>query len=153
MGGSRNLAVGAYHLLYSLLDDTKMNSNTCTGPDAVVAALVGAIALSEYNANPDPSYSAGTIASLLAFMVGCLGIILSLLNAGFVDHILSGYLLTGFILGVSNAIMVDQIPELLGLELRLNQAVVIRTLFYFQLQLYSKLMYHVLILRTQPSPN
>ena len=91
------------------------------GPEALVSVVVGAAVTNEATVNS--VLTEFEIATVLAFEVGILLIILSILKAGFVDHILSGYLLTGFILGVSNLIMIDQIPELLGLDLNLTQSV------------------------------
>ncbi|KAI8927112.1 sulfate transporter family-domain-containing protein [Entophlyctis helioformis] len=50
-------------------------------------------------------------------MVGMICLILWVLRAGFVDNILSGYLLTGFVLSVACLIMTEQLPEMLALTL------------------------------------
>lgn len=39
------------------------------------------------------------------------------MRAGFIENVLSGYLLSGFILGVATLIMTEQLPQLLGLPL------------------------------------
>ena len=57
------------------------------------------------------------LAALLGMIVGAFAILLAVIRAGFIDNIMSGYLLTGFVLGVANLIMVEQLPGMFGLVL------------------------------------
>ncbi|KAJ3241984.1 Solute carrier 26 [Chytriomyces hyalinus] len=85
------------------------------GPEAVVAVVTGSTVL-EIMASTS-AYTASQIASSLAFMVGVVCIGVGVFRGGFVDNILSGYLLVGFVLGISNLICIEQIPGLFGLTL------------------------------------
>jgi MFS superfamily sulfate permease-like transporter len=64
----------------------------------------------------NPATNPDQLASLYAFMVGLLMILLAVLQGGFLDQLISGYLLTGFITGVSLLVIAEQIPALLGLH-------------------------------------
>lgn len=79
------------------------------GPEASLCIILGVTIESERDVAPE------LVASLLALMVGVLCIFLSIMRLGFIDQILSGYLLTGFVLGISNLIMTEQLPGMLGL--------------------------------------
>jgi MFS superfamily sulfate permease-like transporter len=111
-------------ILYTIFGSSRQLS---IGPEALVCVVVGATVVSSI----DPATSSGSsaasgfnytpsqVASTMGLIVGTLALLLSLLKAGFVDNILSGYLLTGFVLGVSNLIVVEQLPDLLGLDVEL----------------------------------
>ena len=81
--------------------------------------MVGMVIDSEITKFPNTGFPPALIASTLAFIVGIICIVLAIFRAGFIDNILSGYLLTGFVLGVSNLIVVEQIPSLLQLQVDL----------------------------------
>ncbi|KAJ3307655.1 Solute carrier 26 [Blyttiomyces sp. JEL0837] len=55
----------------------------------------------------------------MAFVVGIMCIAIALLRGGFIDNILSGYLLTGFIAGIATLITAEQMPEFFGLSVKL----------------------------------
>ncbi|KAJ3008402.1 UNVERIFIED_CONTAM: Solute carrier 26 [Siphonaria sp. JEL0065] len=84
------------------------------GPEAVVSVVTGATIAGLVAAGT--VYTSSEIAITLAFLVGCACIIISILKGGFIDSILSGYMLIGFVMGVSNLICVEQLPALLGLN-------------------------------------
>ncbi|KAJ2993718.1 Solute carrier 26, partial [Globomyces sp. JEL0801] len=89
--------------VYALLGASRQLS---VGPEALSSVLVGVAVLEEMESHEgDPN----TIATLLGAYVGIFAIVLSIIQAGFIDNILSGYLLCGFVLGVANLIIVEQI--------------------------------------------
>ncbi|KAI9361607.1 sulfate transporter family-domain-containing protein [Zopfochytrium polystomum] len=90
------------------------------GPEAMVSVVAGSAIIDYMENNPGTAYTAPQIASALALVVGLMCILLSIMRAGFIDNILSGYLLTGFILGGASLIMVEQLPELLGIDVDLE---------------------------------
>jgi high affinity sulfate transporter 1 len=82
------------------------------GPEALSSVLVGLVVAHEHKiTGQDPN----EIATLLGFIVGLFCIFMAIIRAGFIDNILSGFLLTGFVLGVANLIMVEQLPAMFGL--------------------------------------
>ncbi|KAJ3275243.1 Solute carrier 26 [Terramyces sp. JEL0728] len=81
------------------------------GPEALSSVLVGVACINEVTVNGG---STNDVASALGFYVGIFCIALSLIGAGFVDNIISGYLLNGFVAGVAFLIVVEQLPGLLG---------------------------------------
>ncbi|KAJ3074164.1 hypothetical protein HK102_005869, partial [Quaeritorhiza haematococci] len=83
------------------------------GPEALSSVLVGQAVVNEVERH---GATAAQVAAILTFMVGMLCLFLAVLQAGFIDSILSGYILTGFVLGVANLIMVEQLPEIFGLH-------------------------------------
>ncbi|TPX75352.1 hypothetical protein CcCBS67573_g03387 [Chytriomyces confervae] len=85
------------------------------GPEAVVSVVTGTAVLGIMA--DTTAYTAAQISNSLAFMVGLVCIALAIVRAGFIDSILSGYLLVGFVLGVSNLICIEQFPDLFGLAL------------------------------------
>ncbi|KAJ3071169.1 Solute carrier 26 [Podochytrium sp. JEL0797] len=103
-------------LLYAVFGGSPQLS---MGPEATISTIVGAAVQLQLDANP--SLTAVQIVSALSFLVGILLIALSMLKAGFVDHILSGYLQTGFILGAACLIITEQLPSILGLSVKVNQ--------------------------------
>lgn len=84
------------------------------GPEALSSVLVGLAVskeIEEFGGDPNK------LAALLGMIVGAFAILLAVIRAGFIDNIMSGYLLTGFVLGVANLIMVEQLPGIFGLVL------------------------------------
>ncbi|KAJ3312438.1 Solute carrier 26 [Boothiomyces sp. JEL0838] len=81
------------------------------GPEALSSVLVGVACVNEVSLNGGAT---NNIATALGFYVGVFCVALSLLGAGFIDNIISGYLLNGFIVGVAFLIIVEQLPGLLG---------------------------------------
>ncbi|KAI9348722.1 sulfate transporter family-domain-containing protein [Zopfochytrium polystomum] len=104
-------------LLYPLFGSSSLLS---VGPEAVISVIVGSTIQSEQQSNPDADYPVEHVASTLALMVGLFAILLSMMRAGFVDQLLSGYLLTGFMIGLSCLIIMNQAPQLLGLSIFIN---------------------------------
>ncbi|KAJ1562032.1 Solute carrier 26 [Nowakowskiella sp. JEL0078] len=96
--------------IYAIFGSSKQLS---VGPEALSSVLVG-IAVSEVSRDTglDQTY----LASTLALIVGLFTMILAFLRAGFIDNILSGYLLTGFVTGVAILIITEQLPGLLGIS-------------------------------------
>ncbi|KAI8809084.1 sulfate transporter family-domain-containing protein [Cladochytrium replicatum] len=82
------------------------------GPEALTSVLVGVYASKEVASNGG---TVGDIAGALAVMVAIGCFILAVLQAGFVDNILAGFLLTGFVCGIATLVMVEQLPGLLGI--------------------------------------
>jgi high affinity sulfate transporter 1 len=97
-------------LVYGLLGSSPQ---LAIGTEAMTSVLVGVSVHEELKHNP--SMDPAVVASAIGILVGLVSIILGILQAGFIDNILSGYLLTGFVLGVANVIMIEQIPGLIGL--------------------------------------
>ena len=93
-------------IIYSLIG---VGGQLSVGPEALTSVMVGLIT-SSY-----PEGDAGLVASSVGFISGIIALLLALLQAGFIQNLLSGYLLTGFVLGVSGLVMVEQLPNLLGL--------------------------------------
>ncbi|KAI9353764.1 sulfate transporter family-domain-containing protein [Obelidium mucronatum] len=85
------------------------------GPEAVVSVVTGST-IAGIMAAGTVVYTSSEIAITLAFLVGCACLIIAILQGGFIDSILSGYMLIGFVMGVSNLICVEQLPALLGLN-------------------------------------
>ncbi|KAJ3168705.1 Solute carrier 26 [Irineochytrium annulatum] len=100
-------------VLYALFGGSRQLS---IGPEALVSVIVGGTVINEIERHPETGLTMPQISATLALVVGCIAIIMAILKAGFIDNILSGYLLTGFILGVSNLIIVEQMPDLFGLD-------------------------------------
>ncbi|KAJ3289900.1 Solute carrier 26, partial [Blyttiomyces sp. JEL0837] len=89
------------------------------GPEAIVSVIVGTAILREVESFPDTGYTPSQIAGCMAFVAAIMSLGIAMLRGGFIDNILSGYLLTGFIAGVSNLIIAEQMPELFGLTVKL----------------------------------
>ncbi|KAJ1568599.1 Solute carrier 26 [Cladochytrium tenue] len=90
------------------------------GPEAMVSVITGSAIISLFENNPSYPYTPAQIASALTLVVGIICMVLAAMRAGFIDNILSGYLLTGFVFGGASMIMVEQLPELLGIEVDLQ---------------------------------
>ncbi|KAJ3090601.1 Solute carrier 26 [Quaeritorhiza haematococci] len=114
-------------IIYAMFGGSKQLS---AGPEALTSVLVGAAVISEQkiheNANP------AAIAGLLTLLVGILCLFLSVIKAGFVDNILSGYMLTGFVAGVANLIMVEQLPGIFGIKHKKEEEGSVSTLVKFE---------------------
>ncbi|KAI8903084.1 sulfate transporter family-domain-containing protein, partial [Gorgonomyces haynaldii] len=108
----RALVSAVYPLIiYGLLGASK---NLSVGPEAVSSVLVGVAVFQEINEHGgDPN----EIASLLGLLVGLLCIFLCVIQAGFLDNVLSGFMLVGFITAAAVLIMVEQTPNLIGLTM------------------------------------
>ncbi|KAI8894874.1 sulfate transporter family-domain-containing protein, partial [Globomyces pollinis-pini] len=96
--------------IYALLGASRQLS---VGPEALSSVLVGTAVADEIQRYGG---DANTIATILGASVGLFAISLSIIQAGFIDNILSGYLLCGFVLGVANLIIVEQIPGMFGIK-------------------------------------
>jgi MFS superfamily sulfate permease-like transporter len=107
----RALVSSVYPLIiYALLGASQFLS---VGPEAVTSVLVGLAIEKEILVHGgDPN----AIGSLLALMCGVLAIGMCVIQAGFIDNILSGYLLTGFVTGAAFLIMSEQLGELFGIR-------------------------------------
>ena len=81
------------------------------GPEALSSVLVGFAAIKEFKAFGG---DLNDLAVLLGFLTGAMAIGLSFLHAGFIDSLLSGYMLCGFVTGVATLIIVEQIPAMCG---------------------------------------
>ncbi|KAI9353384.1 sulfate transporter family-domain-containing protein, partial [Zopfochytrium polystomum] len=82
------------------------------GPEASVAIITGVTIMEQIE---ETTLTAAQIGTLLALIVGVLCVLMSVLKMGFVDQILSGFLLIGFVTGVANLIIIEQMPNLFGL--------------------------------------
>ncbi|KAJ3117829.1 Solute carrier 26 [Phlyctochytrium bullatum] len=100
-------------LLYFIFGSSRQLS---IGPEAVVSVVVGTTITNEIEQHPDSRFTKLQVSAALTLVVGVLSMVLAVLRAGFIDNILSGYLLTGFVLGTSNLIIVEQLPDLMGLQ-------------------------------------
>ena len=79
------------------------------GPEALSSVLVGFSAIKEFE---QFGGDLNDLAVLLGFLTGVMAIGLSFLNAGFIDSLLSGYMLCGFVTGVATLIIVEQLPAM-----------------------------------------
>jgi MFS superfamily sulfate permease-like transporter len=96
-------------LFYSIFGASRQLS---VGPEALSSVLVGLAVGNEVDiSGGDPN----DLASALALLVGIFALVVSIIRGGFIDNILSGYLLTGFVLGVAILIIIEQIPAVFGL--------------------------------------
>lgn len=85
------------------------------GPEALVALLIGnAVAASADKHSPDEHLA---VAAVLSLIVGVISLTLGICRLGFIDSIMSRSLLRGFITAVACVIMIEQLPQLLGLVL------------------------------------
>ncbi|KAI8909718.1 sulfate transporter family-domain-containing protein [Gorgonomyces haynaldii] len=96
--------------IYAILGASRCLS---VGPEAVTSVLVGVAVSREvalYGGDPNE------IAAVMAIIVGIGCLLLSVLDAGFIDSVFSGHLLTGFVTGAATLIMVEQMSELFGIR-------------------------------------
>ncbi|KAJ3380093.1 Solute carrier 26 [Lobulomyces angularis] len=84
------------------------------GPEAFTSILFGMTITSQTTLGHD----AINTASWLTILIGTFCLILSILRAGYLENILTGYLLIGFITGIALLVMVEQLPNLLGLDIK-----------------------------------
>ncbi|KAI8804427.1 sulfate transporter family-domain-containing protein [Cladochytrium replicatum] len=96
-------------MIYSLFGSSRQLS---VGPEALTSLLVG-VTISHSDARE--SLGPDVLATVLALLVGICTLVLATLRAGYIDNTISGYLLTGYITGVAFLIMLQQIPNMLGL--------------------------------------
>jgi SulP family sulfate permease len=80
------------------------------GPEAMTSVLLSAAIQEASDVKLDPA----SIAAFITLMVGILLVVLAIFQAGYLENIIGGYILTGFVLNVSVLIMIEQIPGLLG---------------------------------------
>ena len=99
-------------IIYSLIGTS---AEVSFGPEALVSIMVGLGVQNELRLGSEQSPE--VIASTLALMCGLISILFAIFQTGFIADVLSGYLFLGFTLGVSNLIMVRQLPSLFGLPL------------------------------------
>ncbi|KAJ1558815.1 Solute carrier 26, partial [Nowakowskiella sp. JEL0078] len=96
------------------------------GPEALTCVLLGVYSQKEVSAYGG---NVSDIASTLTLLIAIFCLILTILQAGFIDNILAGYLLTGFVSGIGREscsyqnnhvkgalIMTEQVPGLLGMR-------------------------------------
>lgn len=76
-------------LIYAIIGGSRQLS---VGPEALSSVLVGLVVAREIEKTEGKSFE---IAAALGFIVGFFAILLAILRAGFIDNILSGFLLTG----------------------------------------------------------
>jgi MFS superfamily sulfate permease-like transporter len=103
-------------MIYSILGNSPHLS---FGPEAFTSVLLGQSLISEEKLgltkgiDVDPRNTA----SVLTFMSGLFCILVGAFRGGFIENVLSGYLLVGFIIGVATLVMIEQVPQLLGLPI------------------------------------
>ncbi|KAJ1565764.1 hypothetical protein HK405_011657, partial [Cladochytrium tenue] len=69
------------------------------GPEASASIITGLAVQSAIDSGQFPYLTASQLATSLALLAGIAAVAMAILRAGFVDQILSGFLLTGFVLG------------------------------------------------------
>lgn len=108
----RALVSAVYPLIfYAIFGASRQLS---VGPEALSSVLVGATVMAEVErSGADPN----VLASLLGFLVGIFAIMLTAVRAGFIDNLLSGYVLVGFVTGVATLIIVEQLPGIFGVAI------------------------------------
>ncbi|KAJ3125291.1 Solute carrier 26 [Nowakowskiella sp. JEL0407] len=87
------------------------------GPEALTSVLIGVYAEKEVLAYGG---TVSDVASTLTLLVGIFCLLIAVIQAGFIDNILAGYLLTGFVSGIGTLIMIEQVPGLVGVHLEAN---------------------------------
>ena len=97
-------------IIYSFIG---MSGQLAIGPEAMSSVLVGLAVHRELES--DPTANPALVASSIGLLSGLVSIFFSIIQAGFIGNVLSGYLLTGFVLGVSNVVIVEQLPSFLSL--------------------------------------
>ncbi|KAJ3161794.1 Solute carrier 26 [Geranomyces michiganensis] len=102
--------------IYAILGTSMQLS---VGPEALAAVLIGQTVAEELEASKD-GITANQIAAVMAFLVGALALVLSLARAGFLDSVLTGFAKTGFISSVGILIAIEQLPEMMGIDLKLK---------------------------------
>ena len=107
---------GLYTSLLPLLAYAALGSSShlAVGPVSVICVLIG-IQLSDLHV---PADEQADVAALLAAIVGVLLGLLGLARLGFIQHLLSHSVLSGFMSGVALVIALEQLDALLGVEVR-----------------------------------
>ena len=115
-------------IIYSLLGDSRHLS---IGPSVLSSIIIGSIA---QQMMIDTNLSNSIVHRNLSFYTGILCIGLSFFQAGFLDNIISGYLLSGFISCVSILLITNQIPTILGVPLDLitDEPIYLKLMHIFQ---------------------
>src|SRR3954454_19912085 len=113
--------VGLYALLlptiaYALLGSSRQ---LVVGPDGSVAALVGAVVLSTTVAG---SADASSIAATLALLTAACFLIARVARLAWLADYLSRPVLVGYIHGIAAALVIGQLPKLLGLDVSATNA-------------------------------
>jgi sulfate permease, SulP family len=101
-------------IIYALLGASK---NLSVGPEAATSVLTGVVITKYMNEFGDGVISRDEVACAIGFLAGCIALGLSAIQAGFMDNILSGFLLVGFVTAVSCLLMAEQLGALLGLTI------------------------------------
>lgn len=102
-------------IIYAFLGSSRHLS---LGPDALSSLLFGVAISSEiHHHDSDP----WTVATTLTLSIAACLLILWILKAGFIDSVLSGYLLTGHTVGICILMIVECLPDLLGVEIEGSQ--------------------------------
>ena len=96
-------------LVFSLFSTSRL---VIVGPDATMAALVGAIVIPLSAGNPA---SATGIIAILAILIGLSCLAGVFLRVGFVVEFLSRPILLGYMAGLAMAVIASQLPKLFGL--------------------------------------
>ena len=86
------------------------------GPSVLTSIITGSIV---QNTMRDFNMSAYILQGNLSFYTGIVCIVLSIFQAGFLDNIISGYLLSGFISCIAIMLITNQIPLILGIPMQL----------------------------------
>ncbi|KXS18244.1 hypothetical protein M427DRAFT_225313 [Gonapodya prolifera JEL478] len=101
--------------VYAILGGSRQLS---VGPEALSSVLVGVSVLETLR---EPDYAdlrPAQIASTICFICGIIALGLGVLRLGFIDNLLNGFLLVGFVTGVAVLVMTEQLPGLLALPRR-----------------------------------
>src|SRR4051812_4940391 len=106
---------GLYALLlptiaYALLGSSRQ---LVVGPDGAVAALVGAVVVANAAAGSDEGAS---IAAMLALLVAACFLIARAARLAWIADYLSRPVLVGYIHGIAAALLIGQLPKLLGVS-------------------------------------
>ncbi|KAJ3337163.1 Solute carrier 26 [Gonapodya sp. JEL0774] len=101
--------------IYAVLGGSRQLS---VGPEALSSVLVG-VNVIETLLEPDyANLTATQIANTICLMCGIFALCLGVLRLGFIDNLLNGFLLVGFVTGIACLVMIEQLPGLLALPKR-----------------------------------
>lgn len=101
-------------LVFAIFTTSKL---VIVGPDATMAALVGAIVIPLSTGNPE--LATGLIA-VLAVLIGIACLVGVYLRIGFIAEFLSRPILLGYMAGLALAVIASQLPKLFGLAVPIN---------------------------------
>lgn len=106
---------GLYALILPIVAYALLGSSRqlVVGPDGAVSALVGAVVVANTAAG---SHQAVQIASMLALLVAACFLIARAARLAWLADYLSRPVLVGYIHGIAAALMIGQLPKLLGVE-------------------------------------